>query len=188
MPITFDCACGKTLRVPDQHAGKRVKCPACNGVATVPAAEPEPMFEVVEDTAQPLVSPPPPPKAPVRAKPVPARAADEDDEEDYRRGSGAKTSRRDDDDEEEEEKPKPKKKKKIKARSSPPRDDHDRSTNHNSTSATREIIGGLFAVLFGGALCVYAISKDRIPIYGAILLICGVIGLLKGLAGGSGDH
>lgn len=187
MPITFDCACGKTLRVPDQHAGKRVKCPACNGVATVPAAEPEPMFEVVEDTAQPLVSPPPPPKAPVKAKPVAARAADEDDEDDNR-GYGVKKSRRDEDDEEEEEKPKPKKKKKIKARSSRPRDDYDRSTNHNSTSATREIIGGVIAMIIGGGLFLLALANDRISIYGIILFICGVVGLIKGLAGGSGDH
>jgi hypothetical protein len=55
MPITFNCTCGKTLRVPDEHAGRRAKCPACNAVLPIPvpapppAPEPEPVFEVVED-------------------------------------------------------------------------------------------------------------------------------------------
>jgi hypothetical protein len=30
------CSCGKTLRVADEHAGKRVKCPACAASLTVP--------------------------------------------------------------------------------------------------------------------------------------------------------
>ena len=34
--ITFVCECGKSLRVKDEAAGKRVRCPACNRVATVP--------------------------------------------------------------------------------------------------------------------------------------------------------
>ena len=60
MPITFNCTCGKALRVPDAHAGRRAKCPACNAVVGIPAPEPE--FEIVEDT------PVPPSKA--AAKPV----------------------------------------------------------------------------------------------------------------------
>jgi phage FluMu protein Com len=54
VPIVFDCPCGKTLRVADEHAGRRVKCPACHAVGLVP--QPEPQFEVVEQ------APPPPPK------------------------------------------------------------------------------------------------------------------------------
>ena len=46
MPITFNCACGKVLRVPDTSAGKRAKCPACSAIVTVP--EPEPVLEIVE--------------------------------------------------------------------------------------------------------------------------------------------
>jgi hypothetical protein len=46
MPITFDCPCGKTLRVPDEHAGRRAKCPACGAVVPIPG--PDPVFEVEE--------------------------------------------------------------------------------------------------------------------------------------------
>lgn len=55
MPITLTCACGKMLRVADEHAGRRVKCPACNAVATAPV--PEPVFEVVEPAPRPVVAP-----------------------------------------------------------------------------------------------------------------------------------
>ncbi len=74
MPIDFDCDCGKTLRVPDEHAGKRVKCPGCNGISFVPGGE-EPVFEVVHKNS-------PPPSAQGYAKSKPSY--DEDEEEDGR--------------------------------------------------------------------------------------------------------
>jgi hypothetical protein len=46
VPITFSCPCGKTLRVPDEHAGRRAKCPACGAVVPIPG--PDPVFEVEE--------------------------------------------------------------------------------------------------------------------------------------------
>lgn len=40
MAISFACAeCGKKLRAPDNLAGKRIKCPACQTAATVPFPE-----------------------------------------------------------------------------------------------------------------------------------------------------
>lgn len=41
MPIEFTCenpACGKRLRMPDERAGKKARCPACSYVSIVPAA------------------------------------------------------------------------------------------------------------------------------------------------------
>jgi hypothetical protein len=38
MPIEFVCGCGRRLRVADQHAGKLARCPACRGLAQIPAA------------------------------------------------------------------------------------------------------------------------------------------------------
>jgi hypothetical protein len=65
VPITFNCSCGKTLRVPDANAGKRAKCPACNAVVPIPVPapppEPEPVFEVVEEEPPAAVPPPLPP-------------------------------------------------------------------------------------------------------------------------------
>jgi phage FluMu protein Com len=74
MPITLNCTCGKMLRVADEYAGRRVKCPACNAITTAPAPEPEPVFEIEETIPK---SPPAPHPTPPVAKPR------VDDEEDY---------------------------------------------------------------------------------------------------------
>jgi len=41
MPILISCACGKKLRVKDESAGKRVRCPGCGGIVAVPPSLPE---------------------------------------------------------------------------------------------------------------------------------------------------
>ena len=39
MPIKITCQeCGKALRVADDYAGRRAKCPACGAVIPIPAA------------------------------------------------------------------------------------------------------------------------------------------------------
>lgn len=137
MPINFDCSCGKTLRVPDEHAGRRVKCPACAVVSTVPT--PEPMFEVVEEPAAP------PPKARPVAKAAPSKTDDDDD-----RGYGvAKKSRREEAEEEEREEEEERRRRKKRRR--PPRessradDDYDRPARRRSGSAIPE--PGLFKAM-----------------------------------------
>lgn len=39
--IAFKCSCGKALKVKDEAAGKRVRCPACKQVIPVPAPQPK---------------------------------------------------------------------------------------------------------------------------------------------------
>jgi hypothetical protein len=77
MPITFTCDCGKQLRVKDELAGKRVKCPACAGGVTVP--EPEPEFEVVDEAPPPKPAPRPAPKPAARPAPEPEFEVVDDD-------------------------------------------------------------------------------------------------------------
>ena len=36
MPISFQCTCGRTLRVKDELAGRRARCPQCSSILTVP--------------------------------------------------------------------------------------------------------------------------------------------------------
>src|SRR5437016_990909 len=40
MAIPVACACGKQLKVKDELAGKKIRCPACQAAVTVPAAAP----------------------------------------------------------------------------------------------------------------------------------------------------
>jgi hypothetical protein len=128
MPITFRCSCGKTLQVKDEFAGRRVKCPACSGVAVVPAAMPA--FEVVEDEPP---APPPPPKSRPVAAPVAARKATADDDagfdvvddEDDRPRKKVRARARDDDDEDDDDRPR----RKVKARSQV--DEEERSLDND---------------------------------------------------------
>jgi RsiW-degrading membrane proteinase PrsW (M82 family) len=43
MPIKVQCDCGKWLRMPDDAAGRRARCPACGRAFEVPPSSPEPM-------------------------------------------------------------------------------------------------------------------------------------------------
>lgn len=79
MAISFKCACGKALTVPDSMAGKQGVCPGCKKPLAVPAAGggakpasgPEPETRVAKGPPPPLVKPGAKPAA---AAPVPATA------------------------------------------------------------------------------------------------------------------
>lgn len=181
MPITFDCPCGKTLRVGDDFAGRRVKCPACNLVGTVPAPEPppapEPQFEVVEDEPKPKVA----------ARPVgkPTSKYDDDDDDDapktgYRM---ARTKSRDEDEDEEEEKPKKKPKKKKFRRGS-----SSGATENSGRSLEGQMIhggvaGGILMMLIAVVWFVVGLANDWIFFYPPILFIIGLVAFIKGLTG-----
>ncbi len=68
MPIEFSCSeCERPIRVRDELAGKRIKCPGCSEAVTVPEED----------------APPPPKKSGLRAAPAaPARRRAEDEEDD----------------------------------------------------------------------------------------------------------
>src|SRR5258708_2945211 len=49
MPITLQCSCGKSYRLKDELAGRKVRCTGCNNIQTVPQPKPaEDEFEEVE--------------------------------------------------------------------------------------------------------------------------------------------
>jgi hypothetical protein len=61
MPIEYRCACGRKLKVADEHAGRRVRCPVCRAEQRLAAAEPEVCdLEIVED--EPAAAQPPAPE------------------------------------------------------------------------------------------------------------------------------
>ncbi len=105
MPIQLSCKCGKKLRVADDAAGKRVKCPQCKATLPVPVAE------ALEDDA-------PPPSKKIRPAPV--------EEEDRPRKSAApKAKPREEDDE--EDRPR-----KAKSRDDDYEDDRPRKANKSA--------------------------------------------------------
>ncbi|MFO0884401.1 MAG: hypothetical protein U0894_09465 [Pirellulales bacterium] len=63
MPIAVNCShCGKTLKVKDEFAGKKGKCPSCNGSIPIPPLASPVGERVMKDTA-----PMAPPRRPERA-------------------------------------------------------------------------------------------------------------------------
>ena len=51
MAIPVECPCGKSLRIKPEFAGKRVKCPQCKTILTIPTEKIEADFEVLEQEA-----------------------------------------------------------------------------------------------------------------------------------------
>jgi hypothetical protein len=183
MPITFSCACGKTLRVKDELAGKRVKCPACGGVATAPAAETA--FEVFEE-------PPPPPPRPV-ARPV-ARPAAMDEDDDEPRPAKAKKAESYDL-EEADAKPAKKPPPKWKRKTDDEDEDEDRPRKKKKRRA--ESSGGVQWKAVGGGLVVMVLAAvwfgavwmgGRIAIYPIILFAAAFFGMIGGFLGYGGDE
>lgn len=68
MAIEFVCSsCGRVLKLRDEAAGKRGRCPHCKAVITVPetAVSEEDLIEIIPtDAPSPKKSPPLPPKPP----------------------------------------------------------------------------------------------------------------------------
>jgi hypothetical protein len=54
MPIPVTCSCGRALRLKDEYAGKRVRCPSCQSPLSVPTperdAEEEALAVLLEDS------------------------------------------------------------------------------------------------------------------------------------------
>jgi hypothetical protein len=85
MLLELSCtACGKQLSVSDKLAGRKIKCPACEAVLTVPQA--------VEDDAYQLAESAPPPK-PRPSKKGPSRPPCQNENQDQRLQNKPKLSR-----------------------------------------------------------------------------------------------
>ncbi|HUW58641.1 MAG TPA: hypothetical protein VMZ92_18540 [Planctomycetota bacterium] len=72
MAIEVRCECGKVLKVPEQHAGKRGKCPGCGKVLIVPM--PEPKAPTPTPIDEPEIHAPAQPKTPRAPEPAPPPA------------------------------------------------------------------------------------------------------------------
>src|SRR6476660_9932428 len=81
MAIQVTCEkCGKQLRVKDEYAGRKGKCPACGAVIQIPQAEPEVFDLKDEPKVAPKVAAPMPPRPaavqrPMGVAPKPAAVA-----------------------------------------------------------------------------------------------------------------
>jgi hypothetical protein len=92
--------CSRDIRVADEHAGKRIRCPGCKEVLTLPAAAPQPAKAAPVPSSIKKAAPPP----------IPKRRPPEDDDEEIAVAEAV------DEDEEEDDEPRPRKRKRRKRR------------------------------------------------------------------------
>jgi hypothetical protein len=114
MPVTVTCTgCKSTLKVRDDLAGKKIKCPKCATLVLIPAEDEEELaaVEVAPDESG--------------EAPAPKRRSkrdDDEDEEDRITDRPRRKSRRDDDDDEDDDRPR----KRRRSRDDDDEDDDDR--------------------------------------------------------------
>jgi hypothetical protein len=180
VPIQFSCSCGRTLQAKDEHAGLRVKCPACGAEATVPGAQ----------AAVQTAEPPRPSSSPVQAD-EPRRGADEDNDRPRRRARADEDDDDDrprrrarDDDDDEDDRPR--------RRSRDDDDDEDRSRrdddddDYDRPRAPAGTSGKATAALVLGFLSFCLPLVLAIPAFILALLSFGDIRRSRGRLGGKG--
>lgn len=162
MPIPLTCTCAATFRIKDELAGKRVKCPNCATVLTVPV--PHDLND--DDLAYQMLTSAPANPAPVHANetPLPTNPPEIDDDNDRP-----------------QRKKEPKKPKKKARKSSGGDWDMPR------ISISPGIIGG-FGMIIGGAIwIVVGLQANRLFIYPIVLIVLGIAQIFRSLLGGAED-
>jgi hypothetical protein len=202
MPISLRCSCGRALKVKDELAEKKIRCPACKGVLTVPAksiSADEVMLEVIDDEEE--TPPPRPRRSSIQAKPPEAKPA--------------KPSRADEvvleviDDDEEETSPRGPRRSSIQAKRAEvkpsrgrPVEDDDEPAPRKKTRPSRDIrrtpassggfgtvnagvIGGVIMMLIAVVWFIAGLAGGIIFFYPPILFIIGIVAVVKGGLGNS---
>jgi hypothetical protein len=163
MPITLRCDCGRALRVKDEFAGRKGRCPHCGTVLAIPAPE----VEAEEDAYEVLRAEP---ETRVRRDPEPA----------YRRREP-----------EPEPEPEPPRRPVLRREPSPRR--RPRRAERGGPrvafeegwfgSANAGVVGGLLMILIAVVWFVAGLAAGYIFFYPPILFVIGIIAFIKGLSG-----
>ena len=156
MPILVKCECGRSLRVKDEAAGRRIKCPDCEAVLRVPKPEEPDVVEDAEAEEPPPSRKPGPPPVPKKSAVAPAQ----------------RKSRFEDEDEDEDDKPKPRKPKKKKK---------GPVAEESGTSPLRTILGGVASMVIAGVWFGLGLASDRIYIWPPIMFVLGFLALCRGI-------
>lgn len=161
MPISLSCVCGRALKVKDELAGKKIRCPACQDILTVPAKKnkvEEVELEVIDDEDEEEA---PPRRSAVQAEPPEAKSARRRPVED--------------------EEPPPRR------RSKPSRDIRRRAPASRSGfgSINAGVIGGILMMVIAVIWFVVGLAGGIIFFYPPILFVIGIIAVVKGGLGNS---
>ncbi len=168
MPISLKCDCGRSFRLKDELAGRKVRCPACQTLLTVPdpKAEEEAVAALLADDAD---EPQEPPRAGIRAEPPspeqPLPRPRPSDESSPRRALAGP----------------------VPAASREKRPPSRRAGSEPEWFAriNPTTVGGLLMMLLAVIWFVFGLAVGIIYFYPPILFGLGVISLVKGLSGGN---
>jgi len=180
MPISVACECGKSFRVKDELAGRRIRCPYCETSISVPdPAAPE---KSVARSSQAVV-------AGDRARP-PRMPRPRDDDDDRRPSARRRPSRDEDDDDDDlpprsrrsrddDDEPAPKRKKRKKRA-------RRRSSGGGgfNIAVHPQIITGLLMMIGAAAWFIVGIANGYIFFYPPVLFVLGIAAVFRGLMGG----
>ena len=164
MPLTARCRCGKSLSVNEELAGKKVRCPACKEVLTVPPLMP--VLEEEDDYDEEAISAKPPRRRPA------------EDSEDYDRPRRKRPA----EDSEDYDRPrrKSKKKKGPKRKWDAPLFDKPRTSGYYGGIDT-SVAGGVAMIVISLTWLIVGLNFGWIFFYPIILFVAGVIAVIKGL-------
>ena len=160
MPISLSCGCGRALRLRDEYAGKRIRCPECQTVLAVPDSDVETSGFIVDESPQASSSiSTRPPEPPARQRPP-----------------------RDDDDD------RPRRKRK-RSDTDPMLKDYYRHVGNprrrsgSGIAISRSIIAGVLMMVIAVVWFVVGLFAGWIFFYPPILFILGLVAVGKGLMG-----
>jgi len=161
MPISLTCSCGKSFRLKDELAGRKIRCPECTSIQTVPRP-PVPEMESL-DVLEEI------PSERVRATPPPLPFADKVD-----RLRPAQSLRQEERFEVEEIKKEAKRRRR-----------HEKAVaNQRRISTSQASIGGGIAMIVVAIVWfICGLAFNYIFFYPPILLVLGIVALVKGAIG-----
>jgi hypothetical protein len=173
MPIRVKCACGRSLVIKETLAGKRVKCPACAHVLTVPLPridDDEEALNVLLTESSPAKREDrieaPPPRPSLEPPSLPRRPPDEPPVP--KKPTWAKVKQ-------------PKRERRGEERREPPRRVVFEEGWFGSVSAGA--LGGILMMVIAVVWFVVGYAAGRIFFYPPVLFVVGFIAMVRGLSG-----
>ena len=172
MPISLSCDCGRALRVKDELAGKKIRCPECKSILGVPAKKNEADDVVLEvlpaedDEATPRRSSR---RAAIQTEVRPARRRTLEDEDEDETPS---VRRRSDDD--------PPSEKRSKSRDIKRRTSAATVQHSGFGSVNAGVAGGVLMMIIAVVWFIGGAAVGVYFIYPPIMFVLGIIAIVKG--------
>jgi hypothetical protein len=176
MPITLPCNCGRTLKLRDELAGKRIKCPSCAAILKVPEAEVETDFEVIESEPETDLE---------VIECEPARRADVSSEQITARRHEDRPRREEDWPRRDEERPRKKRRKTMRLSDDLYREFERERRRRRAplVSISPAVISGVVMMVVAVVWFVLGLFVGWLFYYPPILFIFGLVAVVRGLMG-----